>query len=141
MKTVFLFLIISLISIIGCSDNPVYDQSAILTRQFEYSGHDLNGNIISYGIIRLNIQSNKIYGERNLKDMGGNADTGSVAGAINSNGSFEINFDPARVLRIYVSLEGKNWSTKKIMSGIIFSYSGTGIWSDTTGTFTLLELF
>ncbi len=131
-----LILIMILLLHEGCDEITGSVQSA-RNIKFEFRGYNLQGNFIYYGTMNLNFQDNKITGERNLKDISGSADTGAVEGTISSNGTFEINFDPHKVKRIYVSLEGNRWSSIGFMTGIIYSSSGTGIWSDTTGTFVL----
>jgi hypothetical protein len=126
-----------LLIIFACQDSSKPSSTQIPSGLFAYTEYDLNGNVTLAGTMTLHRQADQITGNRNLKDTNGVVDSGAIGGTVKPDGSFEIVFDPTKVLYAYVSIKGNEWPTSTALTGDVFSSSGTADWQRKIGKYKL----
>ena len=128
--------------LIGCSDTNKDNLSgpndnsnlpsnpAPIEGTYQYSGYDLDGNLLSTGTITIAVTDNQISGSRNLDGDGFENGTGDISGVI-SNTEITITLTPNSVAHFILKGNFSNGS----FSGDRLLDTGTSIIVRNEGTF------
>ncbi len=134
--------IIFSLALIGCSDTSKDNLSgpndnsnlslnpAPIEGSYQYSGYDLDGNLLSSGTIIITITNNVISGSRNLNGDGFENGKGDISGVIN-NSEISITLTPNSVAHFILKGKFSNGS----FSGDRLLDTGTSIIVRNEGTF------
>lgn len=115
----------------GPSDNSsLLSNPAPIEGTYQYSGYDLNGNLLSSGTIIITITNNVISGSRNLNGDGFENGKGDISGVIN-NSEISITLTPNSVAHFILKGKFSNGS----FSGDRLLDTGTSIIVRNEGTF------
>lgn len=120
----------------GPNGNPaLLSNPAPIEGTYQYSGYDLDGNLLSSGTITITVTDTIITGSRILNGNGFENGTGDISGVI-SNNEFTINLTPNSIAHFIL----KGTISNGVLSGDRLLDTGTTIVIRDEGTFSAKKI-